>query len=336
MKLRYKILAALVVVLLAVGAIVAYVGWRHLAVKPVITEATWVYIHDGEMELEPQGDLDAPALKWALDYYGFEDKLKAGKLDGAYRLEPQWSALTVARKLTRHQQTPIRISFNNIRLKEQWAGRVAAKLLCDSVALAEALTEPAFLQEAEMDEDNIISILLPDTYEVYWNIAPQDLVRRMLTEYRKFWNDERKAKAEALGLTPREVSVLCSIAEEETNNRQERGVVARLYWNRLHQGMLLQADPTVKYAMKDFGLKRILLRHLEVDSPYNTYKYAGLPPGPLRMVEKATIDALLNSEPHDYLYMCAKPELNGLHNFARTLAEHNRNAEAYHRAIANL
>jgi UPF0755 protein len=129
------------------------------------------------------------------------------------------------------------------------------------------------------------------------------------------------------------VSVLASIAEEETANRQERGTVARLYWNRLQKGMLLQADPTVKFAIGDFALKRILLRHLEVDSPYNTYRYAGLPPGPIRVVEKATIDTILNSRPNNYLYMCAKPDFSGRHNFATSLAEHLRNADAYHQAL---
>lgn len=318
--------------LLGVAAVCGWLGVKRLMYDPVVEAESWVYIHDGQVE-DPGNALQAATLQWALSYYGFDDKVQQGRLDGAYRLQAGAAALPVARQLTRHQQTPVRIAFNNIRLKEQWAGRVAPRLLCDSAALVEAMTDPAFLAEAGVDEANVIGLLLPDTYELYWNTSAPDVMRRMLREYRTFWNDERTARATELGLTPREVTVLCSIAEEETNNARERGIVARLYWNRLQRGMLLQADPTVKFALGDFGLKRILLSHLTVDSPYNTYRYAGLPPGPLRMVEKATIDALLNSEPHDYLYMCAKPELNGLHNFARTLAEHQRNADAYHRAI---
>lgn len=329
------LLLSVLAVLLVGGGAVGYMLWDSLFRQPVVpAQGMWVYIHDGEVE--PADALDAPALHWALDYYDFEPKLAEGRLDGAYHFEGTSSAMTVARRITRHQQTAVKVSFNNIRLKEQWAGRVAQKLMCDSLDLLQAMTDTAFLRLSGMDEANVISVLLPDTYEVYWNTPASELMARMLKEYNRFWNEERRAKAEALGMTPREVSVLCSIAEEETNNRQERGVVARLYWNRLQRGMLLQADPTVKFALGDFGLKRILLRHLEVDSPYNTYKNEGLPPGPLRMVEKATIDAFLNSTAHEYLYMCAKPELNGLHNFAKTLSEHNRNAEAYHQAIRKL
>ena len=327
------ILASVIVLLIVAGAALGWKAWTMLMRDTAVQNDSWVYIHNGVVD-DPQQILSQGTVAWALDYYGFDDKMQAGKLDGAYLLEAQTTAMTVARRLTRHQQTPIRISFNNIRLKEQWAGRVAERLLCDSTQLLSAMTSPDFLQQAGMDEANIISILLPDTYEVYWNTSATDLMQRMLKEYNRFWNDERRARASDLGLTPREVSVLCSIAEEETNNAKERGVVARLYWNRLQCGMLLQADPTVKFALQDFGLKRILLSHLEVESPYNTYRHPGLPPGPLRMVEKSTIDAFLNSATHDYLYMCAKPELNGLHNFARTLSEHNRNAEAYHRAIS--
>ena len=155
----------------------------------------------------------------------------------------------------------------------------------------------------------------------------------MLAEHRKFWNDERKAKAQNLGITPQQATIICSIAEEETQNRAERGVVARLYLNRLNIGMPLQADPTVKYAVGDFSLRRVLNIHLEKDSPYNTYKVAGLPPGPIRMVDKRTIDALLNSKPHKYLYMCAKEDFSGTHNFATSLGEHLRNAARYHAAL---
>ena len=331
-KLTLTVVAAL---LLVVGAVMAWRAWRMLMADSVIDETCWVYIHDGQID-DATSALNNRAVQWAMDYYDFGPKVQAGRIDGAYQLQSGATAMAVARQITRHQQTPIRISFNNIRLKEQWAGRVSQKLLCDSLELLTAIQDTAFLREAGMDEVNVISVLLPDTYEVFWNTSGSQLMQRMLKEYRRFWNEERRAKAGALGLTPREVSVLCSIAEEETNNAQERGVVARLYWNRLQRGMPLQADPTVKFALGDFGLRRILLRHLEVDSPYNTYKHTGLPPGPLRMVEKTTIDALLNSAPHDYLYMCAKPELNGLHNFAHTLAEHNRNAEAYHQAVAKV
>lgn len=319
------------VLLLGVG-IGGWIVKNMLTVDPVIQEGSWIYIHDGQVD-DPNEVLNARALSWALNHYDFEEKLKAGKLDGAYYLEPQSAALPVARRITRHQQTAIKLSFNNIRLKEQWAGKVASKLLCDSAQIMQAMLDPAFLKEAETDEANVISIFLPDTYEVYWNTSAPELMQRMLKEYRKFWSEARVQKAEAWGLTPQEVSIICSIAEEETQDRSERGKVAMLYWNRLQFDMPLQADPTVKFALGDFGLRRILNKHLEVDSPYNTYRHDGLPPGPIRMVEKATIDTMLNAHIHPYLYMCAKPDFSGTHNFATTLGEHQRNANAYHKAL---
>ena len=330
-KILYIILAAVLGVVLVGGAAAGWVVYKTLKVDPVIHEGTWVYIHEGKVK--PADVLNSTALVWALDHYKFDDKLKAGKLDGAYYLEPYSTAIAVARKITLHQQTSIKLTFNNIRLKEQWAARVSEKLLCDSAQVMQAMLDPAFLKEAETDEANVISIILPDTYEVYWNTSAPDLMQRMLKEYRRFWNEVRRQKAESWGLTPQEVSILASIAEEETQNRSERGKVGMLYWNRLQMDMPLQADPTVKFALGDFGLKRILNKHLEVESPYNTYRHQGLPPGPIRMAEKATIDTILNAHIHPYLYMCAKPDFSGTHNFATTLSQHLRNAEAYHRAL---
>lgn len=263
---------------------------------------------------------------------------------GAYLLREGMTRKQVERTFLLRQQTPVRITFSGCRTLQDWAGRLGSfktkagvpLMNCDSLALISAIHDQAFMREAGLDSANVISVLLPDTYEVYWTITPEELMQRLLAEYRKYWNVDRVAGCEALHLTQREMSVLASIAEEETANRRERGVVGRLYWNRLQKGMLLQADPTVKFALGDPAIRRILLRHLEVESPYNTYKYPGLPPGPLRMVDKATIDSILTSRPHDYIYMCAKPELNGLHNFAKTLSEHNRNADAYRRAISRL
>ncbi|MBR5715223.1 MAG: endolytic transglycosylase MltG [Bacteroidales bacterium] len=318
-------------VLLAVGAGVGAYVWYVLRVKPVTAETHWLYIV-GDSVSNPEL-LAADEIQWAMKLTEYDERLHQGKLEGAYKLVGGMTATQVARKLALHQQDPVRVTFNNARLKEQVAGKMARTLMADSVAILKAMLDPAFLAEAKVDAANVASIFLPDTYEVYWNIKPEELMQRMLREYNRFWNEKRQQQAKALNLSPREVSILASIAEEETTNRQERGTVARLYWNRLQQGMLLQADPTIKFALGDFALKRILLRHLTVDSPYNTYRYAGLPPGPIRVVEKATIDTILNSRPNNYLYMCAKPDFSGRHNFATSLAEHLRNADAYHQAL---
>jgi UPF0755 protein len=329
-----KILRNLLIVLgvlVAVGAGVGAYAWYALRVKPVTSDTHWLYIV-GDSVRNPEL-LAADEIQWALTMTEFDNKLKQGTLEGAYKLVNGMTATQVARKLALHQQDPVRVTFNNARLKEQVAGKMARTLLADSAAILNAMFDPKFLADAKVDAANVATIFLPDTYEVYWNIKPEELMQRMLREYNRFWNEKRQQQAKALNLSPREVSVLASIAEEETANRQERGTVARLYWNRLQKGMLLQADPTVKFAIGDFALKRILLRHLEVDSPYNTYRYAGLPPGPIRVVEKATIDTILNSRPNNYLYMCAKPDFSGRHNFATSLAEHLRNADAYHQAL---
>ena len=331
MKKKVKVLlVSLCVFLLLVGGACSWL-WNQLLHKPLIEETQWIYIEHGQ--ISALGLLSGTGFELARSWTDLDAKLQSGALDGAYKLQAGMSALRVAQKLSRHQQDAVRVTFGGARMKEQIAGRMARTLMCDSLDVLRAMTDTAFLEKAGVDEANVSVMFLPDTYEVYWDIQPDKLMDRMLKEYERYWNADRKAKAEALGLTPREVAVLASIAEEETANRQERGVVGRLYWNRLQKGMFLQADPTVKFAMGDFALKRILLRHLEVDSPYNTYRHEGLPPGPIRVPEKATMDSILNSRPHDYLYMCAKPELNGLHNFAKTLAEHNRNAEAYHQAL---
>lgn len=323
------VLALVFLLGLALGA--AVVGWNYIAHHPATTQEGWLYI-EGDQLSNPELIEQAP-IGLVLDLMKWDKQLRAGRLEGAYHIVPGMSALEVGRKLTRRMQDPVKLTFNNIRLKEQWAGRVAEQLRCDSTELLAAMLDPAFLAEAGVDEKNVIGLLLPDTYEVYWTVKPADLMQRMLKEYRRFWNESRLAKVEALDLTPQEATVLCSIAEEETLDRQERGVVAMLYWNRLQLMMPLQADPTVKYAVGDFGLKRILNAHLEVESPYNTYKHAGLPPGPIRMVDKATIDALLNAQMHPYLYMCAKADFSGKHNFATSYSEHLRNAEAYHAAL---
>ena len=325
-----KKILTLVLLLALLGAACGFV-WYKVTREPKVATTEWVYIEGNT--LSAPALLEGWPMELARQITGLDAKLANGRLEGAYRIKEGMSALSLARKLAYHQQDPVRLTFRGSRLKEELAGRLARPLLCDSASVLAAMLDPAFLAEAEMDAANVESIFLPDTYEVYWNISPQELMQRMLKEYRKFWNESRRAKAEALGLTPREVSVLASIAEEETADRAERGVVARLYWNRLQLGMMLQADPTVKYAMGDFALRRILLRHLDVESPYNTYRNPGLPPGPIRVVEKATIDTLFNARPHNYLYMCAKPDFSGRHNFAETGTQHAANAAAYHAAL---
>lgn len=248
---------------------------------------------------------------------------------GRYAVESGMNNLALLNNLRRGHQVATRITFNNIRFKKDLAERLSGQLMVGEDELLHLLEDSAYCSKLGCTTETILTLFIPNTYEVYWNISAEKLMQRMLREYKAFWNDSRQAKAKALGLTPTEVAILASIVEEETAATDEYPIVAGLYLNRLQRGIPLQADPTVKFAVGDFALQRILFEHLEVDSPYNTYKHAGLPPGPLRIPTIKGMDAVLNPMKHNYLYMCAKEDLSGRHNFAATLAEHNRNANRY-------
>ncbi|MCH5216248.1 MAG: endolytic transglycosylase MltG [Muribaculaceae bacterium] len=252
---------------------------------------------------------------------------------GAYKITEGDKALTIAKRIKNGEQTPVNITFNNIRTIDEFAERVSAGLRISADELKMAATDSAFLASMNITINELPGVLLPDTYNVYWTITPGKLMEKLKTSYNNFWNEARRRKAANKRLSPIEVAILASIVEEETNDISERQIVARLYMNRLNRGMMLQADPTVKFALGDFGRKRILNVDLEYDSPYNTYKYAGLPPGPIRIAEKSTIDAVLNAPRNNYLYMCAKEDFSGKHNFATNLAEHNANAAKYRQAL---
>lgn len=253
---------------------------------------------------------------------------------GAYLLEPGEQAWTFARRLKNGQQSPVRITFNNVRTLDELAARVSSQMdftageflaACDSV-----------LPKAGFKPEQYAAAFLPDTYEFYWSTRAPKVVSRLLDYRNKFWTDERRSRAAALGLSPVDVAVLASIVEEETAMNDERPAVARLYLNRLDRGMFLQADPTVKWAVGDFSLRRILNEHLKVESPYNTYLNGGLPPGPIRVPARGTLEAVLNAPRHGFLYMCAKDDFSGYHNFATNLADHMANARRYQAALNRL
>ncbi|MFV0584655.1 MAG: endolytic transglycosylase MltG [Parabacteroides gordonii] len=256
-------------------------------------------------------------------------KYQANIRTGRYAVSPGMSNLQLLNDLRRGHQVATRLTFNNIRFKEDLAERLDEQLMLDKDELLSLLNDSAYCDSLGFTTETITSLFIPNTYEVYWNIPADKLMQRMKREYIAFWTDVRLEKAKAIGLTPAEVATLASIVEEETAASDEYPIVAGLYLNRLHRGIPLQADPTVKFAVGDFTLQRILFEHLEVDSPYNTYKHAGLPPGPLRIPTIKGMDSVLNYMKHNYLYMCAKEDFSGRHNFAATLAEHNRNANRY-------
>lgn len=246
---------------------------------------------------------------------------------GAYMASDGMSAGRLSHRIASGAQTPVRVMFNGTRTLDKLADQLTGNLelspedflkACDKVLTDSGLTRPEFP-----------AAFIPDTYEFYWTITPEQLVSRLYSQRNKFWAGTRLQKAKDAGLTPVQVATVASIVEEETAKADERPKVARLYLNRLNRGMRLQADPTVKFAVGDFSIRRVLHSHLTVDSPYNTYMNKGLPPGPIRIVEAATIDAVLNAPRHDYIYMCAREDFSGYHNFSTEFSQHRQNATNY-------
>jgi UPF0755 protein len=251
----------------------------------------------------------------------------------AFRITKGMSPFMAARYIRNGAQSGLRFTFNNLRTLDEWTERWGETFAAGPDAMRKALKDSATCAKYGKTPQTIACLLMPDTYEFYWNTTPEKMLDRMYDYYNEFWNDERKAKAERLGLTPDEVATVASIVEEETSKADERGMVARLYLNRYQQGMRLQADPTVKFAIGDFSIKRITVPMTQINNPYNTYRVNGLPPGPIRLPEKSTIDAVLNAPQHDYLYMCARADFSGYHDFTRDYASHLDNAHRYQAAL---
>lgn len=260
---------------------------------------------------------------------GYDDQIKPGR----YALRKNMTNLEALRILRAGKQEPVRITFNNVRLIHDLAEKITRNLSMTPGEFEAALINFAMTNTYGFNKENVLTMFIPNTYEVYFNIAPQALIKRMYSEYEKFWSAERKEKAKKVGLSPIEVSILAAIVQAETVKEDEASTIAGLYLNRLKKGIALQADPTLVYAVGDFSLKRVLEGHKQIESPYNTYKYPGLPPGPINLPEINSIDAVLNYVPSDYYYMCAREDFSGYHNFTNSFEEHMSNAIRYQRAL---
>lgn len=260
----------------------------------------------------------------------FKDKCVDQYLQpGKYVVKPESSSVYVARMLNNCWQTPASLVLSGtMRQKGAIARKISAQMMVDSTSVADALNDDEFLGKFGFSSVNVFSLFIPDTYEIYWTSSVEDIFRKQKEAYDAFWTEDRQKKAARLGLTKEEVSILASIVNGETNYEPEMPSVAGVYLNRLRIGMMLQADPTVAFCF-DYKLKRVLNSHLEYDSPYNTYKYAGLPPGPISVPSKACLDAVLNPDPHGYLYFCANSDFSGTHKFASTYSEHLKNAREF-------
>jgi UPF0755 protein len=252
---------------------------------------------------------------------------------GRYVIENDLSYIELINLLRSGRQKPVKVTFSNIRTLNQLAGKIGKQIETDSSSIISFLSDDTNYSSFGFKKENIIALFIPNTYEMYWNTDARGLMTRMLKEYSLFWNDIRKAKAAEKGLDPKEVAILASIIDDEVVKADEKPRIAGVYLNRLKRGMPLQACPTIKFALNDFTITRVLNKYLEVDSPYNTYKHTGFPPGPIGCPSVQGLEAVLNAEKHDYIFFAAKADFSGYHNFSRTLSEHNRYAAMYQREL---
>ena len=297
----------------------------------------YIYIPTGADFLQVLDTLNANGLlininsfEWLSEQKNYDTNIKPGR----YKIDRALNNNELVNLLRSGKQTPVQVTFNNLRTKEDLAANIATQIEADSSSIMAYITDVIFQRGLDLNDDNISCIFLPNTYEFYWNTSADEFVNRMLKEYSNFWNTRRKSQAANIGLNYCEVSVLASIVEKEQSLRiDERSKIAGLYLNRLEKRMKLQSDPTVIFAIGDFSIRRVLKKDLKVDSPYNTYLHKGLPPGPICLPSIHAIDAVLNASKNDYIFMCAKEDFSGYHNFAKTSRGHIRNAKKYRRAL---
>lgn len=340
MKSRRNILIIAAVCILIICGVTYYYFFSSMSAKDT-TE--YVYIDNNDnidsvtVKLEKISTPHAiSAFKMLAGYSKYAENIRTGR----YAIEPGEGAAVTFRRLKNGLQTPVNLTIPSVRTVERLSAQLSEKLMIDSATICKALKDEKTCKELGFDTTTVICMFIPNTYDIYWNTSAENLLKRMKKEYSRFWDEERMARAANIGMSPTEIMTLASIVDEETANEQEKPMVAGMYCNRLKlrnseypDGMPLQADPTIKFAWKRFDLRRIYNKLLNIDSPYNTYRRTGLPPGPIRIPSIAGIEAVLNHTKHDYLYMCAKEDFSGTHNFARTYEEHMANARRYTQAL---
>ena len=275
--------------------------------------------------------INEASFRWVAKQMSF---VKPMVRSGRFEIKPSWSNRALINHLRSGKQATVKIVLTNERLPEDIAGKVSKIIEADSISIDNLLRDEVFLADYGYTKETAMCVFIPNTYDFYWNRDAKAFFEKMVKEHKKFWDkNDRRTKAKALELSPNEVYTLASIVERETNRNDEKPTIAGVYLNRLKKGMLLQADPTVVFAVGQFDLRRVLNKHLKFDSPYNTYKYTGLPPGPISLSEISSIDAVLNREDHNYIFFCAKGDGSGYHAFAKTLSGHNANAARYRKNL---
>ncbi|NNU34342.1 endolytic transglycosylase MltG [Mucilaginibacter sp. S1162] len=329
------IVALIIIVVLALGGTLLFYYLRYFG--PNVTgNEEYLYIHTGENFNDVYKTIrdknivkDTATFSWAARNMKYVGHVKPGK----YRLHEGMSNRKFIRMLQLGEQEQVQLSFHVFRTKEQFAGFVGKKFEADSATLLHYLDSADFVKQYGFTTDNAFVMIMPDTYQMYWNISPEKFYKRMYTHYQNFWTPARKQQAAALNLTVPQVSILASIVDAEAVYDDEMPIIAGLYLNRLRQGMKLESDPTVIFAMNDFTIHRVLNKYLSVNSPYNTYLHTGLPPGPVMMPSVNAVKAVLNPDKNDYIYMVAKEDFSNRHNFATNVAEHNKNAQKFRKAL---
>ena len=324
--------------MIVVGCVIGYYAYQMVYAPNIsVRDAQYLYIHNGADFEQVKKDLyanfyvdDKASFERVADLKHYADNIKPGR----YRIKKSMSNNELINMLRSGAQEPVQLRINNIRTVPQLCGKVASQIDIDSAVLNDLLVDGEVLRKYGFDLKTCVAMFIPDTYEMYWNTTERGFVDKMYTNYNSFWSEERQKKAKALNLSRIQVATLASIVQcEQSVHREEQPTIAGLYLNRLRIGMALQSDPTVVFAIGDFSVRRVTGAMLEVDSPYNTYKHTGLPPSPITFPEKTALDAVLDYDHNDYIYMCAKADFSGKHSFAKTYAQHLQNAKEYRKAL---
>ena len=331
-----RILLTIFLVLLIAGTYCAWVVFGPTISAP---ENKYFYIKTGSVYADVKNELKNRGIISGTFFFDkiakqvkYDKNIKAGK----YEIKNGMSLINLVRMLKGGRQSPVRFVINKIRTKEDLAGKIGEQFEVDSAEVINFITNNDSLVKYHVDSNTMMTIIIPNSYLFWWNSSLKNIITRFADQKEKFWNGKRSQKAAALNFTPNQVYTIASIVEEETVKEEDKGPIASVYMNRIKKGMKLEADPTVKYAMRDFGLKRILHGHLQYPSLYNTYQHLGLPPGPIATPSINTIDAVLDAPKTDYIFFVAKPDFNGYSNFASTYQEHLVFAKAYQHALDSL
>jgi UPF0755 protein len=336
-KKQILYLFALAGILVATGVILLYKSIFGISIhsekpeKVIIIPTGASYTQVVDSILSNQIIKNYKLFDWVAKKKNYPALIKPGR----YVIDKDFSYNSLINMLRSGHQTPVRITFQNIRTLNQLAGKIGKQLEADSIQIMNFLSDESNYLADGFRKETVIALFIPNTYEIYRNTDARGLYLRMLKEYRIFWNEKRLASARGIGLEPIEVAILASIIDDEVIKQDEKPRIAGVYLNRLRRGIPLQACPTIKFALNDFTITRVLYKHLQIDSPYNTYIHSGFPPGPIGCPSVEGIDAVLNAENHDYLFFAAKADFSGYHNFSRTLAEHNHYAAIYQRELNN-